>query len=57
MLDNANNRLARILNTGSGIKIAQRRRKGKKSKKAPKPEAEEKPMKDENMEKEPAEQE
>ena len=57
MLDNANNRLARILNTGSGIKIAQRRRKGKKSKKVPKPEAEEKPMKDENMEKEPAEQE
>lgn len=32
MLDNANNRLAKILNTGSGIKIAQRKR-GKKKKK------------------------
>jgi hypothetical protein len=34
MLDNANNRLAKILNTGSGIKIAQRKNQKKKAKKA-----------------------
>lgn len=34
MLDNANNRLAKILNTGSGIKIAQRKSRRKKAKKA-----------------------
>ena len=33
VLDQANNRLAKILNTGSGIKIAQRKRRSKRAKK------------------------
>ena len=46
VLDQANNRLAKILNTGSGIKIAQRKRRTKKSKK--RQPADEEKMKDEN---------